>query len=173
MREGRAESMRYAKTAAVLLITALLLTLIGCGEETQLESTAPDNSALLLSIQQYQSSMESFQDNCIKQIRAFTDSLRNGDVEAGQAAADALAKSLESFESISAPDSCRESRPCFVTAKKKTNTAYALMIQILGDGQYTNDDMANLTALKAAAEVIAESYQSGFKLLEKTLDELK
>ena len=50
------------------------------------------------------------------------------------------------------------------------DTIYALMIQILGDEQYTNDDMANLTALKTAAEVLAESYQSGFGLLEKALD---
>lgn len=50
------------------------------------------------------------------------------------------------------------------------DTIYALMIQILGDGQYTNDDMANLTALKTAAGVFAESYQSGLGLLEQALD---
>ena len=40
----------------------------------------------------------------------------------------------------------------------------------LGDGQYTNDDMANLTALKTAAGVFAESYQFGLGLLEQALD---
>ena len=65
---------------------------------------------------------------------------------------------------------CQEIQPFFAKAKKKMDTIYALMIQILGDGQYTNDDMANLTALKTAAGVFAESYQFGLGLLEQALD---
>ena len=117
--------MKWKKIASLLLITALFLSFLGCGERAQPESTAPDDSALL-QMRQYQSSMEAFQSDC--------------------------------------------TQPFFAKAKKKMDTIYALMIQILGDGQYTNDDMANLTALKTAAGVFAESYQFGLGLLEQALD---
>ena len=110
--------MKWKKIASLLLITALFLSFLGCGERAQPESTAPDDSALL-QMRQYQSSMEAFQSDCTQQIHAFTASLQ---------------------------------------------------IQIMGDGQYTNDDMANLTALKTAAGVFAESYQFGLGLLEQALD---
>lgn len=162
--------MKWKKLAVVLLLAMLFLSFLGCGERKPPESTAPDNSALRLSMQQYQNSMKAFENDCTQQIRAFTASLQSGDIEAGNAAASALAKRMASFEEITVPSGCQEIQPFFARAKKKTDTIYALMIQILGDEQYTNDDMANLTALKTAAEVLAESYQSGFGLLEKALD---
>lgn len=83
---------------------------------------------------------------------------------------DTLTTRLAGFEKIPVPSGCQEIQPFFAKAKKKMDTIYALMIQILGDGQYTNDDMANLTALKTAAGVFAESYQFGLGLLEQALD---
>ena len=161
--------MKWKKIASLLLITALFLSFLGCGERAQPESTAPDDSALI-QMRQYQSSMEAFQSDCTQQIHAFTASLQSGDTEAGNAAADTLTTRLAGFEKIPVPSGCQEIQPFFAKAKKKMDTIYALMIQILGDGQYTNDDMANLTALKTAAGVFAESYQFGLGLLEQALD---
>lgn len=78
--------MKWKKIASLLLITALFLSFLGCGERAQPESTAPDDSALL-QMRQYQSSMEAFQSDCTQQIHAFTASLQSGDTEAGNAAA--------------------------------------------------------------------------------------
>ena len=99
----------------------------------QPESTAPDDSALL-QMRQYQSSMEAFQSDCTQQIHAFTASLQSGDTEAGNAAADTLTTRLAGFEKIPVPSGCQEIQPFFAKAKKKMDTIYALMIQILGDG---------------------------------------
>ena len=145
--------MKWKKIASLLLITALFLSFLGCGERAQPESTAPESPAR-------PSAAGS----------AFTASLQSGDTEAGNAAADTLTTRLAGFEKIPVPSGCQEIQPFFAKAKKKMDTIYALMIQILGDGQYTNDDMANLTALKTAAGVFAESYQFGLGLLEQALD---
>ena len=89
--------MKWKKIASLLLITALFLSFLGCGERAQPESTAPDDSALL-QMRQYQSSMEAFQSDCTQQIHAFTASLQSGDTEAGNAAADTLTTRLAGFE---------------------------------------------------------------------------
>ena len=88
--------MKWKKIASLLLITALFLSFLGCGERAQPESTAPDDSALL-QMRQYQSSMEAFQSDCTQQIHAFTASLQSGDTEAGNAAADTLTTRLAGF----------------------------------------------------------------------------
>ena len=107
--------MKWKKIASLLLITALFLSFLGCGERAQPESTAPDDSALL-QMRQYQSSMEAFQSDCTQQIHAFTASLQSGDTEAGNAAADTLTTRLAGFEKIPVPSGCQEIQPFFACA---------------------------------------------------------
>lgn len=111
--------MKWKKLAAVLLLAMLFLSFLGCGERKPPESTAPDNSALRLSMQQYQNSMKAFENDCTQQIRAFTASLQSGDIEAGNAAASALAKRMAGFEEITVPSRLPRDSAFFCTSKEE------------------------------------------------------
>lgn len=156
--------MKAIRLAALLLLVPLLFT--GCGRESRPKS---EGSGARQQVQQYYERMKDYQAACDGQMTAFGDSVRNNDPKAGQAAAEALEKTLGGFDGIEAPEACQGIQPDFLTAQNKTRSAYALMIQILGDGQYTNDDMAYQAALRDVERVIAESYQSGFAQLEEAL----
>lgn len=164
--------MKNIRRVAVILILVLLLSALGCGAQSREEGTAPDNSDIRRQMQQYQADMKAFQAGCIGQLRAFSNSTQANDIKAGQAAADALKTELDGFDDILVPEACGSIQPYFQTAKEKTGDAYALMLQILGGGQYNNDDMAYMIALKSAVQVISDSCQSGFDQLTRAIEAL-
>lgn len=165
--------MKHIKAGTIFLMLALFLAVSGgCGTQTQEEAAASDNSELRQQLQQYHDGVKAFQEECIAQTRAFSNSTQQNDTDAGQSAADALKKTLDHFDAIHVPEACMDIQPFFLAAKEKANTVYALMIQILGDRQYDNDDMPYRIALKDAVQMISDSCQSGFNQLNKAINAL-
>lgn len=160
-----------------MLLVVLLLCLAGCAQPTKEGTTAPlpgqtgsESRPDAPQLQAYERSVKAFTDACTAQIYAFTSSMDTDDIPAGRQAADTLKETLDRFQAIQPPERCASVHALFTQAWEKAGTIYALMLQILGDRQYDNDDMPYVTACEDAAEVFAQFTRDGLARLERLFE---
>ena len=160
-----------------MLLVALLLCPAGCGRPSVGEAlpSSPkqgsgESHLNTQQVQEYQRAVESFQDACIAQVYAFTGSMESNDIPAGREAAAALKEELDGFQTIRPPEQCADAHALFTQAWEKAGTIYTMMLQILGDRQYDNDDMPYIVACEDAAEMFTQCAREGFVRLDRLLN---